>query len=261
MTEVPDYLLERSAERRAALGLGGDTAAAPATTSSADAAPAVAAAATPVPAAAPEIEKVEPPKPIAPWVKAAENRKKIPVWMAPVALFLPIWGFMIWGTLEEPTREETGPIAAGGEIYQGSCAQCHGGGGGGGVGYQLNDGEVLVTFPEVSGHVAWVVNATENSQPTYGDPDRPGGQRVTGARALMPSFQSLGSKEVVEVVLYERVTHGLASEAALAPYLLWVEDGDLPEWELGVSPQALEAAVQEFVAECAEAQEMLEGSS
>ena len=26
--------------------------------------------------------------------------------MAPVALFLPIWAFMIWGTLEEPSSNE-----------------------------------------------------------------------------------------------------------------------------------------------------------
>ena len=32
--------------------------------------------------------------------------------MAPVALFLPIWAFMIWGTLEAPTYDEEGPIAA-----------------------------------------------------------------------------------------------------------------------------------------------------
>ena len=110
------------------------------------------AAAVPAPAAAPEIEKVEPPKPIAPWVQAAQTRKKIPVWMAPVALFLPIWGFMIWGTLEEPTREAEGPIAAGQAIYDNSCSACHGAGGGGGVGYQLNNGEVLQTFPDVESH-------------------------------------------------------------------------------------------------------------
>ena len=57
----------------------------------------------------------------------------------------------------------------------------------------------------------------------------------------MPAFESLGATEVMEVVLYERLTHGLESEAALAPYILWVEEGGLPEWELGVSPQAIAA--------------------
>ncbi|MGI9624949.1 MAG: c-type cytochrome, partial [Acidimicrobiales bacterium] len=221
MTEVPEYLLERSRERRAALGLGGGdegaAAAVPATTESAAEVAPAAESAAPVPAPAPEIEQVEPPKPIAPWVEAAEERKRIPVWMAPVALFLPIWGFMIWGTLEEPTREATGPIAEGGEIYAAQCATCHGGGGGGGVGYQLNDGEVLLTFPQVEGHLAWVVNGTENTGPTYGDPGRPGGQRETGMLGNMPSFAALSSAEVMEVVLYERITHGQQPEVELEP--------------------------------------------
>ncbi len=254
MTEVPDYLMQRSSERRAALG-GDEASAAPAVTEATS--PGATASTTPVAATAPEIEQAEPPQPVPPWVEAARDRKKIPVWMAPVALFLPIWGFMIWATLEEPTRESGGAIAAGGEIYQRSCAACHGVGGGGGIGYQLNDGEVVVTFPDVGGHVAWVINATQNSQPGYGDPDRAGGQRVTGARALMPGFRALGSEAVVEVVLYERLAHGLASEAALAPYILWAEQGGLPEWELGVSPQAIEADFQEFVASNSEAQEMV----
>ncbi len=257
MTEVPDYLLQRSRERRAALGLGGDgdAAAVPATTDAA--VPDATAAAVPAPAAAPEIEKVEPPKPVAPWVQAAQERKKIPVWMAPVALFLPIWAFMVWGTLEEPTREAEGPIAAGGGIYESRCATCHGGGGGGGVGYQLNNGEVLLTFPDVESQVAWVVNGSENSPGVYGAADRPGGQRQTGAQGNMPGFQSIGSTEIMEVVLYERLTHGLESEAAIEPYILWIEEGELPEWENGVSPQAIAGQFAEFLRNNDEAAELV----
>lgn len=262
MTEVPDYLLQRSRERRAALGLGGgddggEAAAVPATTT--DAAPAAAAAAPVAAAPTPEIEVAEPPAPIAPWVKAAQERKKIPVWMAPVALFIPIWGFMIWGTLEEPTREEVGPIAAGGEIYAAACATCHGGGGGGGVGYQLNNGEVLRTFPDVESQVAWIVNGTEGTaSPVYGAADRPGGQRQTGAQGVMPGFASLSSTEILEVTLYERLTHGLASEAAIEPYLLWIESGELPTWETGVSPQAIVGQFQAYAREHPEVQELLD---
>ena len=87
MVEIPDYLLERSREARARL-----TGAAPASDSQSDSSEtAVVAATESAPAAPvsapPEIEKVEPPKPVAPWVIAAKERKKIPVWMAPVALF------------------------------------------------------------------------------------------------------------------------------------------------------------------------------
>lgn len=248
LTEVPDYLLERSRERRAALGLeaggdGGDAAVVPAAAAEAD----TTAAAVPAPAAAPEIEKVEPPKPIAPWVQAAQTRKKIPVWMAPVALFLPIWGFMIWGTLEEPTREAEGPIAAGQAIYDNSCSACHGAGGGGGVGYQLNNGEVLQTFPDVESHTAWVINATTFTGPTYGDPDRPGGQRQTGQQGNMPSFATLSAAEVLEVVLYERSVHGQATDAELEPYLIWIEEGTLPTWEAGVTSQEISGGFQAFV--------------
>lgn len=259
MTEVPDYLLQRSRERRAALGLetGGEAGEA-AVVPVAAAEPAATAAAAPAPAAAPEIEKVEPPKPVAPWVEAAESRKKVPVWMAPVALFLPIWAFMVWGTLEDPTREAEGPLAAGSAIYAGQCASCHGAGGGGGVGYQLNEGEVVRTFPTVEGHVAWVVNGTENTGANYGAADRPGGQRVTGGQGVMPSFASLSAAEMLEVVLYERNAHGLVPEEELEPYILWVESGELPTWETGVSPQQISAQFAEFVESNAEAAEMVE---
>lgn len=258
MTEVPDYLLKRSQERRDALGLeGGGSPSEGAVVPASDSAPAAAAAAVPAPAPTPEIETVEPPKPIAPWVKAANERKKIPVWMAPIAVFLPLWAFMVWATLEEPTRAESGPIAAGGEIYDSGCTACHGTGGGGGLGYQLNDGAVLLTFPDIESHIAWVVNATANTGPTYGDAARLGGQRQTGAQGIMPSFASLTSTEVLEVVLYERSVHGQQPNAELAPYVVWAEAGGLPEWELGVSAQAIAADFRGFLGSNPEAAELL----
>ena len=247
MTEVPDYLLQRSRERRAA-ATGGDAgdagASAPAASSTVPAT--TAAASSPAPAAAPEIEKVEPPKPIAPWVQAAKERKKIPVWMAPVALFLPIWALMIWGTLEEPTRDAQGPVAAGGEVYS-ACAACHGAGGGGGVGYQLNSGEVTKTFPDVESHIAWVVNGSSSAGTPYGNPEREGGQRISQQKGNMPSQIALGATEVMEVVLYERVVHGEVAEADLEAYILWVEAG-VPEWELGVTPAEIAIQFEEFLA-------------
>ncbi len=64
----------------------------------------------------------------------------------------------------------------GGAVYA-QCSACHGAGGGGGVGYQLNDGEVIKTFPDVESHVAWVVNGSSAAGTPYGDPNREGGQR------------------------------------------------------------------------------------
>jgi mono/diheme cytochrome c family protein len=248
VTEVPDYLLQRSRERRAAMGAGGDAGegASPSPVVAATNAPAAAAGTTPAVPAAPVPDKVEPPKPVPPWVQAARTRKKIPVWMAPVALFLPIWALMIWGTLEEPTREAQGPVAAGGAVYA-TCAGCHGAGGGGGVGYQLNGGEVVKTFPDVESHIAWIVNGSSPAGTPYGDPAREGGQRISQQKGVMPSQAALGSTEILEVVLYERVTHGLQPEADLEAYVLWAES-TLPTWTAGVTPEEIKVQFDAFVA-------------
>src|SRR5215212_4684617 len=134
VTEVPDYLLQRSRERRAALGLGGDEGgggadltsgdagggASPATTSAASATPAVAA---PQPIA-PGVPDPEPRAP-RPNVQAALRRKRIPIWALPVVVLLPVWGYVYAGTLEPPTVEELTAIQAGEEVFN-NCASCHG---------------------------------------------------------------------------------------------------------------------------------------
>ena len=124
MTEVPEYLLARSRERRAAMGGGGDAGeaeAAPA--ASAEAAPA---AATPVPVPAAETAPAEPaePEPVPPFVEAAERRKKMPVWVVPVLVCLPIWAIYYVGTLENPPQAATGLLGEGQEVYASSCAGC-----------------------------------------------------------------------------------------------------------------------------------------
>ena len=257
MVEIPDYLLERSRQARA--GFEGTTVEASEQVSANVEPTASVAEITPSEpkAASTELEKAEPPKPVAPWVEAAKSRKKIPVWMAPVALFLPIWAFMIWGTLEEPTSNEEGLIAAGGEVYN-QCAACHGAGGGGGVGYQLNEGEVLKTFPDVESHVAWVVNGSASAGTPYGDPMREDGQRVAQNQGVMPGFASLESLQILEVVLYERVTHGLQSPESLEAYMLWAESGELPDWESGVSPQSIAGSFSEFLEMNSEASALYE---
>ena len=257
MVEIPDYLLERS--RLARAGFEGTTAeGSEQVTADVKPTASVAEIAPSEPqATSAELEKAEPPKPVAPWVEAAKNRKKIPVWMAPVALFLPIWAFMIWGTLEEPTSNEEGPIAAGGEVYN-QCAACHGAGGGGGVGYQLNEGEVLKTFPDVESHVAWVVNGSSAAGTPYGDPMREGGQRLAQNQGVMPGFAALESLQILEVVLYERVTHGLQSPESLEAYILWAESGELPDWESGVSPQSIAGSFSEFLEMNSEAASLYE---
>ena len=78
MVEIPDYLLERSREARARLS---GTPASDSQSESTETAVVAATESAPVApvSAPPELEKVEPPKPVAPWVIAAKERKKIPV--------------------------------------------------------------------------------------------------------------------------------------------------------------------------------------
>ena len=229
MTEIPEHLLARSRQARAA-ATGGDAGDASGDTA-ADATPAPAAAAAPATAPAAEIAPAEPPppEPVAPYVEAAKSRKKIPVWIVPVLLFIPIWAIYYVGLLEPPPAEEGGLLSEGAEVYETSgCAGCHGGGGAGGTGRQLNDGEVLLTFPSaeagasfdgLASQISWVINGTGGTQnlglSPYGDPAREGGAREAGSFGNMGGNNSLSVEALLAVVHYERVTHGgLDDEAA-----------------------------------------------
>ncbi|MEO8695180.1 MAG: c-type cytochrome [Acidimicrobiales bacterium] len=233
MTEIPEHLLERSKARRAALGLlkdgetassttpvkAGDPAAAPV----AAAAPAARAAAAPAPAA------IKAPEPVAPYVAAALARKKIPFWVAPVLLFLPIWMILYVGTLERPPAALAGLLAEGSSEYASSCASCHGAGGGGGVGRQLNNGEVLLTFPTAAEHVWWVVNGSNavGVGNPYGNPDRPGGARVAGG-GMASWAATLSAQQLLAAVYYERIRLGGSTEEAEAGLLALSASPDLP---------------------------------
>jgi len=234
VADIPEYLLERSRERRkiltgedpAASGTGdavADSAApatmastTPATTAAAQPAPQVLAP-TPAPAPPPP-----PPPPTLPWVAAAKARKRIPFWVMPVLLFLPIWGFLYVGTLEAPSRGETGLLGEGEEVYAetAACSSCHGKAGEGtSSGPKLSTGEVLLTFSEdpaglgLAQQIVWVVKGTNSTgigRP-YGNPER---GRVAGWFGEMAAFgDSLTSEQLLAVVLYERAAHG-ESEAA-----------------------------------------------
>ncbi|MCY3559931.1 MAG: cytochrome c [bacterium] len=231
MTEVPEYLLERSRQRRLELtGEGGEApaAGAPAAASAATASspPAAAPARSTLPAVPPAAPPPPPPPP-KPWVQAALARNKIPYWVMPVLLFLPIWAFMYIGTLDEPTRAATGIVADGQALYAAQCAVCHvASGAGGGTGPRLNDGEVLLTFPDdaenlgLAQHMAWVAVATDGTGEgnPYGAPER---GRTAGWFANMPGhYDELTGTEILAVVLYERIAHGESDVAAtLAPLI------------------------------------------
>lgn len=212
MTEIPEHLLKRSREAKRAAGLdvGDEPSAAPTEAPAASAnAPAVAdapSAGAPVPIPASEPPPPEPPK--SEWVATAESRKKIPYWVMPVLLFLPIWLIMYVGTLEDPTRSE-GVLYEGGEVYAEHCASCHGGEGGGGVGPAFTGGDIITTFAAFEDQAAWIVHGTQGYQDagrtSYGDTDKP----LNGNNALMPAFGAeLHADELIYATFYERIELG-----------------------------------------------------
>ena len=210
MTEVPDYLLQRSRERRAALGLGGDeegAALAPSDDAGGGAAaPAAAASATPAVAApAPIAPGVPDPEPSAPPpnVQAALRRKRVPMWALPVVALLPLWGYAYAGTLDPPTQEAGGALETGADVY-GSCSSCHGAGGEG-VSAPALDG-VGELFADPAAQLQWVALGSTAWQSevgdTYGDTDKP----VEGG---MPGFaDTLTPEELTAVIIYERAEFG-----------------------------------------------------
>ena len=219
MVEVPEHLLQRSRDRRKDLGATiDDEPAAQVPPSQTAAAPAVAQAQAPAAAAAPslpELPELEPepepqPEPVKPWVQAALNRKKIPVWAVPVLIFLPFWAIIFAGTLESPERDSE-IIALGREVYdgRGGCAGCHGAEGGGGIGPALVDGEVVDAFADWRDHVIWVVNGSPPAGQVYND------QGDVSTAGMPSNGDKLSAREILAVVYYERVDLGGADEADL----------------------------------------------
>jgi len=238
VTEIPEHLLKRSKERRAAIG--GESA--PASDAPAAATPAPAeAAATPAPAAAAAtpapVEETPKPKPVRPEVAAALRRKKIPFWALPVLAALPLWAYAYQGTLEPPPEEVSGPLALGEGIY-GGCAACHGAGGGGGAGPALTG--VLEVFPDYRDHMMWVrLGSTGWPADTYGATDKP----VNGG---MPPHDALTDAELAQVVLYERVAFGGLEEGS-EEYLELEEiaEGEMTFAEVGLGEDSVESGVDE----------------
>lgn len=219
MTEVPEYLLRRSKERREALGLapvggssgggdapseGGGTAtatatAAPETASAAPAVPEEAAPAAPEPAAV-----ATPTEDLPTYLPPPGPKNGIPVWMYPVLALLLPWAVVYLGAFGS-RGGALSPVQLGAQVYTSSCASCHGATGGGGIGPALAGGEASLTFPAEEDHVAWVQNGSAPVRGQgYGDPARPGGQRMA-TTGNMPGFTgTLTEEQIQAVVLYER---------------------------------------------------------
>jgi mono/diheme cytochrome c family protein len=235
VTEIPEHLLKRSQERRAAAGGESAPAATPATTDAAT--PAVVAKAAAPAKVGPAVPP--PPKPDPVYVAAAKARKKIPFWAMATLSLLPIWGFMYFQGIKPQAKALAGPLGEGDHVYK-SCQSCHSPTGAGGAGRQLNQGEVLKTFPHIEDQLNYVYNGSAGFQleglKVYGDPAREGGARAPGSfGALMyPQALSNGGSltevEILAVVCHERYSMAGNAEANSDK---WKE-----EYELWCSPEA-----------------------
>jgi len=232
LTEIPEHLLKRSRERRAALGLptdggegtpaeggaaeGGGAVPAPVAPSTPAAAPA---AAAPVGRAKPATPPAAPPpRPDPPYVAAAKARPKIPWWAMPVVGLLPLWVLLYAWALKPSEKTVAGPLGEGKTVFA-TCASCHGSTGGGGVGRQLSNGEVLKTFPKLEDQASLVyTGSAPYSGKVYGDPNRAGGPHQGGSfnGSFMPQQGAkyggaLTDAEIIAVVCHERFTISGAS--------------------------------------------------
>lgn len=214
MTEIPEHLLKRSRERRAALG-GDESAAADTASSPATPAPAAApAAATPAPAKAAAPAKPAAPvvKPDPPYVAAAKQRHKIPWWAMSTLALMPLILFMYIRGLTPEEAHASGPTAAGAEIYASSCQSCHGASGEGGAGREIDNGDLQLTFPKIEWQLNLVYTGSQaHAGEVYGDPNREGGAHIGLQYNGSPMPQQgeaagggLSDAEILAVVCHER---------------------------------------------------------
>ena len=238
MTEIPEHLLKRSRERKAAMsGESGDStpaetsaaveaATTPAATTPAAATPAVAATAS-----VPDIAAEPEPAKVAPYVEAFEKRKKMPYWIAPVLLALPVWALFYVGTLERVPQGLTGLLGEGEELYvEAQCSGCHGAEGGGGIGPALEGGEVHITFTSIEDQMAWILRGSTivGTGNNYASADSVRERPVSGQ---MPGYgidgtMSLDVEQLLAVTLFER-TQLEPDEDTAAEELLLTEQMDL----------------------------------
>jgi mono/diheme cytochrome c family protein len=222
LTEIPEHLLRRSRERRAALGLGGDgegggdgepggalaarsdaPPAKAATGTTGAAAKAGGAAATPAIIDEP-VDLAPKPVYVAP---TGPHKLRVPIWVMPVLVAIPLWAFFFPAAFSNHKKAAVvDPITIGSGVYHSSCSTCHGSNGEGGVGPALHGGLAAITFPNVADHIDWVKNGSTGlaKNAPYGDPNRAGGQHLA-SKNDMPGFaSSLTATQIQDVVAYER---------------------------------------------------------
>lgn len=223
MTEIPEHLLKRAAERRAAKA-GGEApadateaapaAAAPAAGESSVPAKAEAKPPAPLPTLDPEPVKAVPELAV---IAAAKNRKRVPYWAASLLALLPLWAFIYMFAIRVPPAGEGDPLVIGEEVYTANCSSCHqadgSGAATGGTGQQLNEGHTIETFKDPLAMVHWIAFGAAGgarADGTYGDLDRPGGPvNLSTLGGVMPGFgTNLSAEEYASLVIYIRQEFG-----------------------------------------------------
>lgn len=219
MTEIPEHLLRRSKERRAALGGegGGDATAETATQEAQGTVTETTRGTAPVRATAPPQTQAggasPPSRPAAPEAPAPPEpryrptRTKTPVWAVLLLLLLPVWAIVYIGAFGNRAKAATNsPVTAGGVVFASAgCSGCHGAAGQGGVGPALAGGEVLKVWPKKQDHINWVkTGGAPYVGKTIGATQIP-----VPANNVMPAFGgTLTEAQIEDVVCYERVAFG-----------------------------------------------------
>ena len=223
MTEIPEHLLRRSRERRAALGGDGGEQAATAEATAVTAETPKATAAVVASSAPPATQAgggggMEPAvgtsvtTPDAEAPRIGPTRTKIPLWVMPLLAALPLWGIIYLGAFgNRNPAAANDPAVVGGQLFAANCSSCHGANGEGGVGPKLAGGEVVKTWPKVADHVSWVrTGGTPFIGKTYGAQGH-----TVPANNVMPAFAgTLTDTQIAQVVCYERVSMGNEPESA-----------------------------------------------
>ena len=142
-------------------------------------------------------------------------------------------GLHVRPSLTEAPEVAAGPLGGGAEVYARACSSCHGASGEGGVGRQLGGGEVLVTFPPHRGPAALRVLGHGRLQAGR----RRGLRRSESLRwptphrlarsDAGPERLGLTDVEILAVVCHERYTDGGAdttSEEFVEEYENWCSE-------------------------------------
>jgi mono/diheme cytochrome c family protein len=127
-------------------------------------------------------------------------RQRVPPWVFPVLLALPLWAVLYGGAFGERVAAERTPVQLGRTLYRSAgCSGCHGSNGQGSPNIPGLT-STTKTFPDINAHIAWVSEGSLNKK---GEPYGAQGRIAGGG---MPGFgQQLTAEEVLAVVCYERV--------------------------------------------------------